>query len=167
MQPCFLYTCFCIFIHLIYVHVSSLSIVCLCVSFLACAWLLRGCGFAVVVISLFVGRTNLSIQFLPLVFSSMREPSLSPLLLLPQYLCLSQNTSFWKNHKDSPSFMHAFCFSDFLPFFYVLLLLHFSIMYICVSLHFIGLELCYASSIGAISKRVLLFIDKLFCDTHP
>lgn len=34
------------------------------------------CGFAVVVISLRVGWTNLSIQFLPLVFSPMREPSL-------------------------------------------------------------------------------------------
>lgn len=78
--------CDCIFscdiICICQLHVSFVSAKCECVhAFVAQSMrVLDGsCGFAVVVISLRVGWTNLSIQFFPLVLSPMREPSLFPL----------------------------------------------------------------------------------------
>lgn len=57
----------------------------------------RCSGSAVVVISLHVGWTNLSIQFLPLVFSPMREPTLCRLLSLS---ASQTKCSFLKAHSS-------------------------------------------------------------------
>lgn len=72
----------CVIICMCQLHVSFVSAKCECArAFVSHSMrVLDGsCGFAVVVISLRVGWTNLSIQFLPLVFSPMREPSRFPL----------------------------------------------------------------------------------------
>lgn len=97
----------------------------------------RCSGSAVVVISLHVGWTNLSIQFLPLVFSPMREPSLFRLLsfsasdktLLSERPCrlpifYASLLLLWLHSPITP-FFH-----DFLLFFY------FSVTLICLGLHF-------------------------------
>lgn len=110
----------------------------------------RRCGFAIVVISLRVGWTNLSIQFLPLVFSPMREPSLFP----PHSVSLSDKTLLSEKPQGFPIF-YACLLPPWLlppspPFFTPFLLPFFSIMYSCVSLHFNGLEPRCHGNIGAL-----------------
>lgn len=142
--------------HYLYASASCLFCcmrVCVCVFVSHSMRMLDGsCGFAIAVISLPVGWTNLSIQFLPLVFSPMREPSLSPTLCL--CLPLRQNTSFWQTIRVSyllcmPSAsLTSPSLSFFLPW---LPLTPFSLTYSCVALHVNGLEPWYHSSIGALA----------------
>ena len=114
------------------------------------------CGFAVVVISLRVGWTNLSIQFLPLVFSPMREPR----SLFSTTLRLRQNTSLWQTIRVSyllcmPSAsLTPLSLSSLLPWLpltsFLFSLFFLSTTYSCVALHVNGLEPWYHSNIGAL-----------------